>query len=75
MVLLAPPLHETAWEKVFLPLDKADIVGLNSMEKIRPSEGRKKLTWIWTVQGVDITDDKKTQKGWFILSPLVVTSY
>ena len=72
LVLLAAPLHETAWEKVFLPLNKADIVGLTSMEKIKPNEGRKKLTWIWNVQGMDITDDKKTQKGRFVSFQSVV---
>ena len=63
LILLAGPLHETSWEKVFLPLEKSDIVGLTSMGKTGQSEGRKKLTWIWKVQGMDISEDKKTHDG------------
>jgi hypothetical protein len=65
---LAIPLHETSWEKVFLPLDKSDIVGLTSMDETNQSEGRKKLTWIWNVQGVDITDDTKVHTGQYVSS-------
>lgn len=63
LILLAAPLHETSWEKVFPPLDKSDIVGLSSMDETGQSEGRKKLTWIWKVQGMDISDDEKTHDG------------
>ena len=63
LVMLAVPLHETAWEKVFLPLEKSDIIGLSSMDDTDQSEGRKKLTWIWKVQGMDISDDKKIHTG------------
>ena len=68
MVSLAIPLHESSWEKVFLPLDKSDIVGLTSMDKTNQSEGRRKLTWIWNVQGMDITEDKKVHNGQYVLS-------
>ena len=67
LVLLAVPLHECSWEKVFLPLDKSDIVGLTSMDETDKSEGRKKLTWIWNIQGMDITDDKKVHNGQYVL--------
>ena len=73
MVLLAIPLHESAWEKVFLSLDKSDIVGLTSMDETNQSEGRRKLTWIWNVQGMEITDDKKIHNGQYVSSG--ITSY
>ena len=66
LVALAVPLHETSWEKVFLPLEKSDIIGLSSMDDTDQSEGRKKLTWIWNVQGMDIIDDKKIHTGQYI---------
>jgi hypothetical protein len=49
--------------KSISPLDKSDIVGLTSMDETGQSEGRKKLTWIWKVQGMDISEDKKTHNG------------
>jgi len=64
LILLAGPLHETSWEKVFLPLEKSDVVGLTSIGETGQSEGRKKLTWIWKVQGMDISEDKKTHNGY-----------
>jgi hypothetical protein len=68
LVALAAPLHETSWEKVFLPLEKSDIVGLTSLDETNQSEGRKKLTWIWKVQGMDISNDKKIHSSLFISS-------
>ena len=68
LVTLAGPLHKTSWEKVFLPLEKSDIVGLTSLDETNQSEGRKKLMWIWKVQGMDISDDKKIHSGLFISS-------
>ena len=66
LVLLAIPLHKSSWEKVFLLLDKSDIIGLTSMVETDQSEGRKKLTWIWNIQGMDITDDKKVHNGQYV---------
>jgi hypothetical protein len=63
LTALAAPLCESSWENVFLPLEKSDIVGLTSMVETGQSEGRKKLTWIWKVQGMDISEDKKTHIG------------
>ena len=68
LIALAAPLCETSWEKVYLPLEKSDIVGLTSMSEMDQSEGREKLTWIWKVQGMDISDDKKTHLGWLCFS-------
>ena len=63
LVSLAVPLHKCSWEKVFLPLDKSDIIGLTSMDETDKSEGRRKLTWIWNIQGMEITNDKKIHNG------------
>ncbi|KAF8163735.1 hypothetical protein B0H34DRAFT_650742, partial [Crassisporium funariophilum] len=68
---LASPLQERSWETLFLPLDLADAVSLTSMEdtnkkEVRKnlgtnkSEGRKKLSWIWKVQGMDLSEDERT---------------
>ena len=50
------------------PLEKSDIVGLTSLDETNQSKGRKKLTWIWKVQGMDISDDKKIHSSLFISS-------
>jgi hypothetical protein len=72
LVSLAVPLHERSWEKVFLPLDKSDIVGLTSMDETDKSEGRRKLTWIWNVQGMELTDDKKVHNGQYVSSGMPI---
>ena len=56
LLQLVAPLHETSWEKIFLPLERSDMVGLTSIDDTDKSEGRKKLTWIWKVQGIDCLD-------------------
>ena len=43
-------------------LEDHHLVGLTSMEDSL-SEGRKKLTWIWSVQGTGADVDKLTQAG------------
>jgi hypothetical protein len=55
-------LESSAWEKTLQALHDDDLVGLTSMDDDGP-EGRKKLSWIWKVQGMQLEDDKNTQAG------------
>ncbi|KAF9545568.1 hypothetical protein CPC08DRAFT_769836 [Agrocybe pediades] len=48
--LLSNVVMQYDWLKTFQELHDVDITGLTSMDDDTP-EGRKKLTWIWNVQG------------------------
>ncbi|KAF8814361.1 hypothetical protein BYT27DRAFT_7219865 [Phlegmacium glaucopus] len=60
LVALSVPLLETSWTKVLQVLNDSDITGLTSMDD-SGSEGRKRLTWIWNVQGIGADADESTQ--------------
>lgn len=70
LVKLSTPLLESLWEKKLLPLNDTDLVGLTSMDDTG-SEGRKKLSWIWKVQGLDMDDNKNTHIGKYWLLYIV----
>lgn len=55
-------LLESSWQTKLQPLNEDDLSGLSSMDDSR-SEGRKKLSWIWKVQGMDMDDRKNTHIG------------
>lgn len=61
LVVLAPLLVKGfEWETVLKPLGAQDIRGL-SVGDMGDSEGRRTLSWIWTVQGVaaDASEDEQ----------------
>lgn len=61
LTVLAPLLSKgTLWEKVLLPLEAGDVRGL-SVADMGDSEGRRKLSWIWTTHGIatGIDDDER----------------
>lgn len=70
LVALSVPLLEVSWTKVLQVLNDSDIAGLTSMDD-SGSEGRKKLTWIWNVQGTGADADENTQASEF---PLVFST-
>lgn len=51
----------SSYATAFKPLEPSDVTGLKSMEDGR--EGYKKLSWIWSVRGIDETDDEATENG------------
>ncbi|KAF6755232.1 hypothetical protein DFP72DRAFT_1067940 [Ephemerocybe angulata] len=63
---LSMPLKTADWQVSFQPLNPDDIQMLtrdeedNKSEKEKRSEGHRKLTWIWMVQGV-MPDDEKSE--------------
>lgn len=59
---LCKPLLENRWKFSLKPLDDGDVIGLSSMEDVG-SEGRKRLSWIWKVHGMDVDADECTQEG------------
>lgn len=63
MVHLADHVLEFNWENVIRELKDSDIAGLTSTDDNFNSEGRKKLTWIWKVHGMDLGSDENTQAG------------
>jgi hypothetical protein len=67
LVALSGPLLEVSWTKVLQVLNDSDIIGLTSMDDTG-SEGRKKLTWIWNVQGTAADTDESTQASAFPFS-------
>ena len=62
IMLTTPLLQPSSWETKSLPLSDDDLVGLTSIDDDGP-EGRKKLSWIWKVQGIHLDEDKNTQLG------------
>jgi hypothetical protein len=59
---LAGPLHEFKWSDILRVLEDDDMATLTSLDN-DTSEGRKKLKWIWTIQGTGADADKCTQSG------------
>lgn len=59
---LAGPLHQFKWNDVLRVLEDDDMATLTSLDN-DTSEGRKKLKWIWTVQGTGANADASTQSG------------
>lgn len=66
LVKLSDRLLESDWENTLRELHDSDISGLTSTDDTG-SEGRKKLTWIWKVKGVDLNSDKSTQAGMYVI--------
>jgi hypothetical protein len=64
LVSLSAPLLEFEWVDSLRVLVDSDLVGLTSMDDTG-SEGRKKLTWIWNIQGIEGDSDQQTQAGMF----------
>jgi hypothetical protein len=62
LVTLSTPLLEFKWSDSLHVLEDSDLVGLTSMDDTG-SEGRKKLSWIWNIHGMEIDSDKQTQAG------------
>lgn len=62
ITLATPLLQSSSWETKLLTLSDDDLVGLTSLDDDGP-EGRKKLSWIWKVQGMHLDEDKNTQLG------------
>jgi hypothetical protein len=62
LVALSTPLLEFKWMDCLRILDDGDLVGLTSMDDTG-GEGRKKLTWIWNIQGIEADSDEQTQAG------------
>ena len=62
LVALSVPLLQFAWKDTFRTLEDSDLIGLTSMDD-SSSEGWKRLTWIWSVQGTGADVDTLTQAG------------
>lgn len=63
LTALSDPLLEFKWRQIFQTLEVDDVKGLTSIDH-DGSEGRKKLTWIWTIQGAGVdTSEKRTNAG------------
>ena len=67
---LAVPLHQFKWHDVLRVLEDDDMATLTSLDN-DTSEGRKRLKWIWTVQGTGANADQCSQSGTLFL-PLLV---
>jgi hypothetical protein len=75
LVSLSAPLLEFKWVDSLRVLDDSDLVGLTSMDDTG-SEGRKKLTWIWNIQGMEGDSDKQTQAGMFqVILPIFLNLF
>lgn len=61
--LLSTRVVDTSWQKTFRPLLDSDVVGLSSVENQDGSEGRRRLSWIWKVQGTGVNSDDCTEAG------------
>jgi len=67
---LAVPLHQFKWHDILRVLEDDDMATLTSLDN-DTSEGRKKLKWIWTIQGTGANADQCSQSGTLFL-PLLV---
>lgn len=65
LVLLSGPLLESSWMSKFHELHSDDLKGLTSLDDddVIGGEGRKKLTWIWKVEGVGAKATDSTHAG------------
>ena len=59
---LAVPLHQFKWHDVLRVLEDDDLTTLTSLDN-DTAEGRKKLKWIWMVQGTGVNADQCSQSG------------
>jgi len=59
---LATPLLQFKWCDILRVLEDDDMATLTSLDN-DTSEGRKKLKWIWTVEGTGADADKCSQSG------------
>jgi len=64
MITLSPFLTEQdcSWMMVYKDLLDEDVIGLSSMDD-SSSEGRKKLSWIWKVEGAGASANEATEEG------------
>jgi hypothetical protein len=59
---LASQLGKLGWQRGLRPLHSDDIRPLIDPD-IMPGQGRRKLTWIWTMSGVDSSGDGTDEDG------------
>lgn len=67
---LAVPLLQFKWCDVLKVLEDDDMATLTSLDN-DTSEGRKKLKWIWTIQGTGVNADQCSQSGTLFLGILI----
>jgi hypothetical protein len=60
---LAPILGEVGWDHKYKVLERKDDIRGMSVPKQGESEGRRKLSWIWLVEGVGDDEDEVVQDG------------
>ena len=70
LVALSVPLVQFTWVQSLRTLEDSDLVGLTSMDD-SGSEGRKKLSWIWSVEGTGGDVNSITQAG----KPLCISCF
>ena len=51
------------WQNELYPLKDEDVSGVSEGTDSGQSEGRRKLSWIWTASGVHATTEKGMQEG------------
>jgi len=59
---LAGPLNQFKWRDILKVLEVEDMATLTSLDN-DTGEGRKKLKWIWTMQGAGANTDQSTQSA------------
>jgi hypothetical protein len=62
LVVLGGILGETEWKKALRPLTSDDVRGM-SEGLLRDSEGRRTLSWIWTIVGIGEKVDRQLDDG------------
>lgn len=62
LVVLGGILREADWQKSLRPLASDDVRGI-SEGLLRDSEGRRTLSWIWTIVGIGEQVDKQLDDG------------
>ncbi|KAG1793052.1 uncharacterized protein HD556DRAFT_1215633, partial [Suillus plorans] len=62
--ILAQQLGKVGWQRGLRSLHPDDIRPLIDLD-IMPGQGRRKLTWIWTMSGVDSSGDGTDEDGEF----------
>jgi hypothetical protein len=60
---LAPILREVSWDHKYKVLERKDDIHGMLVPKRGESEGRRKLLWIWLVEGVGDDEDEAVQDG------------
>ncbi|KAG2341891.1 hypothetical protein BDR05DRAFT_976767 [Suillus weaverae] len=63
LLSLAPILREVGWDHKYKFLERKDNICGMSVPKQGESKGRRKLSWIWLVEGVGDDEDEAVQDG------------